>query len=104
MLGGVGGGWSHLLRGDEFRSRPWQLQIGGLSVPLGANAKTAIVSVPTLLFLHFFMGPVLWSAALCSSGISLTHAAIRDREDEHEDEDEHGLGSVSVGLRDREYP
>merc|ERR1712203_1346231 len=63
MLGGVGGGWSHMLR-DGSRTRPWQLQIGSVSMPLGTNAQCAIMSVPTLLFLYFFMGPVLWSAAL----------------------------------------
>ncbi|CAJ1332808.1 unnamed protein product [Effrenium voratum] len=40
-----------------------------------------IMALPTLLFLHMFMGPVLWSAALCSGGVSLAHAALRDRED-----------------------
>ena len=59
------------------------------------------MALPTLLFLHMFMGlvlrtplftvlmsdsffsstgPVLWSAALCSGGVSLAHAALRDRD------------------------
>ena len=29
----------------------------------------------------FLKGPVLWSAALCSGGMSLAHAALRDRRD-----------------------
>ncbi|CAK9118607.1 unnamed protein product [Durusdinium trenchii] len=32
MLAGVGGGWSHAMRSDQFRNRPWTLQIGE-SVP-----------------------------------------------------------------------
>lgn len=102
MLCGVGGGWSHALRSENFRSRPWTLQIGGVQVPLGSNVKMAVLSLPTLLFLHFFMGPVLWSAALCSGGISLAHAALRDRDesrDDHDD-DEHGLGHSSVRIRE----
>jgi len=92
MLAGVGGGWSHAMRSDSFRNRPWQLQIGGVSVPLGSNLKMAIMSLPTLLLLHFFMGPVLWSAALCSGGVSLVHAAVKDRDDSEKDEDrdDHG--------------
>lgn len=94
MLAGVGGGWTHAMRNEDFRNRPWQLQIGGMSVPLGSNSKMAIMSLPTLFILHFFMGPVLWSAALCSGGVSLAHAAIRDRDgDRDEDQDDHGLGS-----------
>eukprot|EP00438_Fugacium_kawagutii_P028592 Skav226684 [mRNA] locus=scaffold3971:62939:80133:- [translate_table: standard] len=27
-LAGVGGGWSHAMRSDQFRNRPWTLQIG----------------------------------------------------------------------------
>lgn len=91
MLCGVGGGWNHVMRSEGFRNRPWTLQIGGVGVPLGSNMKMAILSVPTLLFLHFFMGPLLWSAALCSGGASLAHAALRDREDDP-DENDHGLG------------
>merc|ERR1712032_200675 len=102
MLGGVGGGWSHMLR-DGSRTRPWQLQIGSVSMPLGANAQAAVMSVPTLLFLHFFLGPLLWSAALVSGGISLTHAALRDRDDDHDQDDEdHGLPPIRLSLR--EYP
>eukprot|EP00933_Yihiella_yeosuensis_P015947 TRINITY_DN13772_c7_g1_i1.p1 TRINITY_DN13772_c7_g1~~TRINITY_DN13772_c7_g1_i1.p1 ORF type:complete len:322 (-),score=38.18 TRINITY_DN13772_c7_g1_i1:193-1158(-) len=105
MLAGVGGGWSHAMRSDGFRNRPWQLQIGGVSVPLGANSKMAIMSLPTLIFLHFFMGPVLWSAALCSGGVSLAHAALKDRDpgdkfEDHDDQD-HGFGSNG---RIRELP
>mmetsp|Transcript_38086 Transcript_38086/g.89198 ORF Transcript_38086/g.89198 Transcript_38086/m.89198 type:complete len:321 (-) Transcript_38086:134-1096(-) len=98
MLACVGGGWAHALHNEEFRSRPWMLQIGGMQVPLGSNLKMAIMSLPTLLFLHFFMGPVLWSAALCSGGVSLAHAAIRDRSDDA-DPDDHGSGG-----RIRELP
>merc|ERR1719401_2826072 len=101
MLGGVGGAWSHALHNESFRTRPWQLQIGGASVPLGSNIKMAIMSLPTLLFLHFFMGPVLWSAALCSGGISVAHAALRDRDDDHHEPDDHGLES---SQRIRELP
>lgn len=86
MLGLTGGGWSHALRSDDFRSRPWTLQIGGIYVPLGANVKMAMMSLPTLLMLHFFMGPVLWAAALYSGGIGLAHAALRDRD--HDDDRE----------------
>jgi len=91
MLGTVGGGWGHALRSEQFRNRPWTLQIGGVQVPLGSNMKMILMALPTLLFLHFFMGPVLWSAALCSGGASVAHAALRDREDDH-DEDDHGCG------------
>jgi len=101
MLAGVGGGWTHAMKNDDFRNRPWQLQIGGVSVPLGSNSKMAILSLPTLFLLHFFMGPVLWSAALCSGGVSLAHAALRDREDDrNEEEDDHGLGPSSVRIRE----
>jgi len=88
----VGGGWSHALRSEEFRNRPWQLQIGAVQLPLGQNMKMLLMALPTLIVLHFFMGPVLWSAALCSGGASVTHAALRDREDD-QDNDDHGLGS-----------
>jgi hypothetical protein len=91
----VGGGWSHALRSEQFRNRPWQLQIGGLQIPLGQNMKMLLMAMPTLLMLHFFMGPVLWSAALCSGGISVTHAALRDRTDD-EDDDDHGLGTDRI--------
>eukprot|EP00930_Biecheleria_cincta_P065526 TRINITY_DN5133_c0_g2_i1.p1 TRINITY_DN5133_c0_g2~~TRINITY_DN5133_c0_g2_i1.p1 ORF type:complete len:326 (+),score=67.49 TRINITY_DN5133_c0_g2_i1:90-1067(+) len=105
MLAGVGGGWGHALRSDEFRTRPWTLQIGGISVPLGGNMKMAIMAAPTLLFLHFFMGPVLWSAALMSGGVSLAHAALRDRDDPDKfddgDDGDHGLGPPG---RVRELP
>lgn len=103
MLGGVGGGWTHAMRSEGFRNRPWQLQLGGVSVPLGSNAKMAILSLPTLFILHFFMGPVLWSAALCSGGVNLAHAALRDRSDdrdEDQDQDDHGLGPSSVRIRE----
>lgn len=95
MLSIVGGGWSHALRNEHFRSRPWQLQIGGASVPLGVNVKMLVMVLPTLVFLHMFMGPVLWSAAFYSGGVSLAHASLRDREDDRDDED-HGLGSDRV--------
>lgn len=100
MLAGVGGGWTHAMRSEQFKSRPWTLQIGGVQVPLGANIKMAILSLPTLLFLHFFMGPVLWSAALCSGGMSLAHAALKDRDDIRgsEDDDDHGLGPSSARV------
>merc|ERR1711972_744898 len=101
MLGTVGGGWAHVTRSEGFRNRPWTLQIGAVQLPLGSNMKMMLMSLPTLFFLHFFMGPVLWSAALCSGGASLAHAALRDRDDDHDDDD-HGLGSANVGLR--EYP
>lgn len=91
MLAGVGGGWGHALRSDDFRNRPWTLAIGGVQVPMGSNAKMAILSLPTLLFLHLFMGPVLWSAALCTGGVGLAHAALRDRDD-HRHDDDHGQG------------
>lgn len=100
MLGLVGGGWSHALRDGEFRNRPWTLQVGGVYVPLGANIKMALMSLPTLIFLHFFMGPVLWSATLYSGGISLAHAALRDRDD---DRDEDGPFSTS-SVRIQELP
>mmetsp|Transcript_61871 Transcript_61871/g.109919 ORF Transcript_61871/g.109919 Transcript_61871/m.109919 type:complete len:326 (+) Transcript_61871:51-1028(+) len=102
MLAGVGGGWSHAMRSDSFRNRPWQLQIGGVSVPLGSNMKMAMMSLPTLLLLHFFMGPVLWSAALCSGGISLAHAAVKDRDDsdKNDEGDDHGLGGPNGRIRE----
>jgi len=105
MLAGVGGGWSHAMRSDQFRNRPWTLQIGGVQVPLGANMKMLIMALPTLLFLHMFMGPVLWSAALCSGGVSLAHAALRDREDVEklEDDDRDGDSNWPKG-RVRELP
>jgi len=90
MLGAVGGGWSHALKSEDFRSRPWTLQVGGLQLPLGANMKMAILSLPTLFVLHFFMGPVLWSAALYSGGASLCHAALRDRDDDQDNPDTGG--------------
>merc|ERR1712194_333454 len=86
MLGLVGGGWSHALRDGEFRNRPWTLQVGGIHVPLGANIKMMLMSLPTLLFLHFCMGPILWSATLYSGGISLAHASLRDREDDRDED------------------
>lgn len=98
MLGGVGGGWSHALRSEQFRNRPWILQIGSVQVPLGANLKMAIMALPTLLFLHFFMAPVLWPAALCTGGVTVAHAALRDRDGDH-DED-HGFGSASVQAQE----
>lgn len=105
MLAGVGGGWGHALRSDDFRNRPWTLAIGGINVPLGGNMKMAIMAAPTLFFLHFFMGPVLWSAALMSGGVSLAHAALRDRDDSDKfddgDGDDHGLGPPG---RMRELP
>lgn len=94
MLGTVGGGWAHVTRSESFRNRPWQLQLGSVAVPLGANMKMILMSLPTLLFLHFFMGPVLWSAALASSGMSVAHAALRDRDDDV-DNDDHGLSGSS---------
>eukprot|EP00929_Paragymnodinium_shiwhaense_P109027 TRINITY_DN75392_c0_g1_i1.p1 TRINITY_DN75392_c0_g1~~TRINITY_DN75392_c0_g1_i1.p1 ORF type:complete len:312 (+),score=81.22 TRINITY_DN75392_c0_g1_i1:87-1022(+) len=97
MLGAVGGGWSHAMRSDSFRNRPWNLQIGGVSVPLGSNMKMLLMSLPTLLFLHFFMGPVLWSAALYSGGMSAVHAALRDRDDDV-DPNDHGLGGDREGV------
>lgn len=100
MLGVTGGGWSHALRSEHFRSRPWTLQIGGVYVPLGANVKMAVMTLPTLLMLHFFMGPVLWSAALYSGGIGLAHAALRDRDD---DRDDHSDGPAS-SVRIQELP
>lgn len=99
MLSLVGGGWSNALRSEHFRSRPWVLQIGGVQVPLGANVKLLLMALPSLLVLHFFMGPVLWSAALYSGCASVAHAALRDRGDDADDED-HGLGSDSS----REFP
>lgn len=106
MLGAVGGGWTHAMRSDQFRNRPWTLQIGGLQVPLGSNAKMAILSLPTLLFLHFFMGPVLWSAALYSGGLSLAHAALRDREDDRDGDGNGGGGGGfgSTNVRIQELP
>jgi len=94
MLAGVGGGWGHALRSDDFRNRPWTLAIGGVQLPMGSNAKMALLSLPTLLFLHFFMGPVLWSAALCTGGVSLAHAALKDRDDHHRDDDERPGGAA----------
>lgn len=106
MLAGVGGGWSHAMRSDQFRNRPWTLQIGGVQVPLGANMKMLIMALPTLLFLHMFMGPVLWSAALCSGGVSLAHAALRDREDveKMDDGDDRDGDSTWQKGRVRELP
>ena len=34
-------------------------QAGGVQVPLGANMKMMIMALPTLLFLHMFMGMAL---------------------------------------------
>mmetsp|Transcript_90811 Transcript_90811/g.234501 ORF Transcript_90811/g.234501 Transcript_90811/m.234501 type:complete len:328 (-) Transcript_90811:248-1231(-) len=98
MLGAVGGGWAHASRSDAFRNRPWTLQIGGVQVPLGANAKMAMMSLPTLLFLHFFMGPVLWSAALYSGGVGLAHAALRDRDDDRDGDDGGDSGGIGGGF------
>lgn len=98
MLGLTGGGWSHALRSDNFRSRPWTLQIGGVYVPLGSNIKMALMTLPTLLMLHFFMGPVLWSAAFYSGGVSLAHAALRDRD--HDDDREQDLGPSTVQIQE----
>lgn len=106
MLAGVGGGWSHAMRSEQFRNRPWTLAIGGVQVPLGSNMKMLIMALPTLLFLHLFMGPVLWSAALCSGGVSLAHAALRDRDDVDkldDADDRDGDSSWSKG-RVRELP
>jgi len=104
LLGTVGGGWTHAMRSEQFRNRPWTLQIGGIQVPLGSNSKMALLSVPTLLFLHFFMGPVLWAAALYSGGVSVAHAALRDREDDREDSGDSGgfggFGGSSVQIRE----
>eukprot|EP00927_Polykrikos_kofoidii_P035947 TRINITY_DN30425_c0_g1_i1.p1 TRINITY_DN30425_c0_g1~~TRINITY_DN30425_c0_g1_i1.p1 ORF type:complete len:305 (-),score=40.77 TRINITY_DN30425_c0_g1_i1:276-1190(-) len=97
ILGVVGGGWSHALRSDDFRNQPWTLQIGSIQVPLGANLKMLLMSLPTLFILHLFLGPVLWSAAFCSGGFSLGHAALRDRDDDRNDDD-HGLGSSPNGM------
>jgi len=97
MLAGVGGGWGHALRSDDFRSKPWTLAIGGVQLPIGSNGKMAVMSVPTLLFLHFFMGPVLWSAALCTGGISVAHAALKDRHDDHRDGNDQGGGGGGWG-------
>mmetsp|Transcript_78434 Transcript_78434/g.197009 ORF Transcript_78434/g.197009 Transcript_78434/m.197009 type:complete len:320 (+) Transcript_78434:90-1049(+) len=103
LLGTVGGGWTHAMRSESFRNRPWTLQIGGIQVPLGSNSKMAILSVPTLLFLHFFMGPVLWAAALYSGGACAAHAALRDREDDRDDGGDgggFGFGGSSVQIRE----
>lgn len=89
VVGGAGGGWMYALRSDSFRNRPWALQMGGVSVNLGKNMKMGMMCLPTLLFLHFFMGPLLWSAAICSGSVSVAHAAVRDRDDAH-DADDHG--------------
>lgn len=100
MLAGVGGSWGHALRSDDFRNKPWTLAIGGVQLPLGANAKMAAMSVPTLFFLHFFMGPVLWSAALCTGGVSVAHAALKDRQDRndnHRDGNDHWGGGGGGG-------
>lgn len=105
MLGAVGGGWTHAMRSESFRNRPWTLQIGGMQVPLGSNAKMAIMSLPTLLILHFFMGPVLWAAALYSGGVSLAHAALRDRDDDREGDGNSGGGGFgSSSVRIQELP
>jgi len=94
VMAATGGGWSHAMRSDSFRNRPWTLQIGQVYVPLGSNIKMAIMVFPTLFMLHFFMGPVLWSAALYSGGVSLAHAALRDRE--HDDDRDDGPFSQST--------
>jgi len=88
LLSGVGGGWAQVLRSDGFRTRPWTLQLGSISIPLGSNLKMLLMSFPTLFFLHFFMGPMVWSAALCSGGVSVVHAAIRDRDDDRDHGDD----------------
>lgn len=85
MLATVGGGWGHALKNEQFRSKPWTLAIGGIQVPLGSNSKMAMLSIPTLLFLHFFMGPVLWTAGLYAGGVSVVHAALKDGEDHKPD-------------------
>lgn len=105
MLGAVGGGWSHAMRNESFRNKPWTLQIGGVQVPLGANSKMALMSLPTLFLLHFLMGPVLWSAALYSGGMGLAHAALRDRDDDRDDDhgDSGGFGG-GPSLRIGEMP
>lgn len=95
LLSAVGGGWGQVLRSDGFRTRPWMLQIGSINIPLGSNLKMLIMSLPTLFFLHFFMGPMVWSAALCSGGVSIVHAAIRDRDDDRD----HGDGDMTPTSR-----
>jgi len=101
MLGAVGGCWSHAMRSEQFRSRPWTLQIGAIQVPLGANTKRLALSVATLFFLNLFMGPILWSAALYSGGVSLAHAALRDRDHEDtEDPGPGGFGGGGFGIQD----
>ncbi|CAE7686980.1 UVR8, partial [Symbiodinium microadriaticum] len=117
MLAGVGGGWSHAMRSEQFRNRPWTLAIGGVQVPLGSNMKMLIMALPTLLFLHLFMGPVLWSAALCSGGVglacckSLQEANCDDVDKLDDADDRDGLTnrivSTSVhedGERIRDFP
>jgi len=78
MLILTGSGWSHALRDDDFKTRPWVLQVGRIQVPLGSNLKMLILVMPTLLLFHMFLGPLLWSAALCSGGLSAVHAVVRD--------------------------
>lgn len=94
VLGLTGGGWSYALQRDDARSRPWTLQIGGVYIPIGGNIRMAMMSLPTLLMLYVFMGPVLWSAAFYSGGISLAHAALRDRD--HDDDRDMGESSVQI--------
>lgn len=88
-LTAVGAGWSRALRSDSFENQPWTLQVGTLTVPLGRNVKSAVLTIPTLLFLHLFMGTLLWSAALTSGGFSVVHAAVMDRDDGEDLEEKH---------------
>lgn len=88
-LSGVGAGWSCAMRSDSFQNQPWTLQIGTLTLPLGRGVKSVMLTVPTVLFLHLFMGTILWSAALTSGGISVVHAAVMDRDDGEDQEDRH---------------
>merc|ERR1712194_259812 len=87
VLAAVGGGWSHVLRDDDFRGRPWNLQIGSVHVPLGTNIKLLVLCLPTLVCLYVFLGPVIWSAAISSGGLAIVHASLQDSTDYHDDGD-----------------
>jgi len=78
VLSTVGGGWANALKNDDFQNKPWRLQVHTLTVPIGSTFKTAVLSVSTVVVLHYFLGPILWHGAMFSGSLSLAHAALRD--------------------------
>merc|ERR1712205_222936 len=87
VISGLGAGWSCVVRSDSFQNQPWILQVGTLSLPLGKGIKSIMLTFPTLLFLQYIMGSILWSAALTSGSVSVMHAAVMDRDDGEDQEE-----------------